>query len=204
MVVSYLTNASDQTPYTLFRWAAEPRAVQGFRPGPRRADLAGLDVRRQRRWIEPNAGAILSALATDSPVIAHMGKGVFTANGHYIVLRGIAPNGEIYVNDPASPERSSQTFPSRGSSTRASRTTRSWSAPGRAQGVGRKLKRPHGEVPPTGSNRCTAACARKWFLPPACVLGAGMLPLWGAENGAVPNPNRNPSSLWRDSCFALV
>lgn len=29
-----------------------------------------------------------------------MGKGHFTNNGHFIVLRGITENGKILVNDP--------------------------------------------------------------------------------------------------------
>ncbi len=111
MIVSYMTGASDQTPYTLFRWAAEKGLYRGSGLDHSAltwmAEMYGVGS----RWIKPDAGAILSALATGNPVVAHMGRGVFTDNGHYIVLRGIAPNGEIYVNDPASPERSAQTFP---------------------------------------------------------------------------------------------
>ena len=111
MIVSYMTGAADQTPYTLFRWAAEKGLYRGSGLDHSAltwmAEMYGIGS----RWIKPDAGAILSALATGNPVIAHMGRGVFTDNGHYIVLRGIAPSGEIYVNDPASPERSTQTFP---------------------------------------------------------------------------------------------
>ena len=111
MIVSYMTGASDQTPYTLFRWAVEKGLYRGS--GLDHSALAWMAEMYGvgSRWIEPDAGAILSALATGNPVVAHMGRGVFTDNGHYIVLRGIAPNGEIYVNDPASPEHSAQTFP---------------------------------------------------------------------------------------------
>ena len=35
-----------------------------------------------------------------------MGKGHFTNNGHFIVLRGITENGKILVNDPNSREKS--------------------------------------------------------------------------------------------------
>ena len=37
-----------------------------------------------------------------------MGKGHFTNNGHFIVLRGITENGKILVNDPNSREKSNK------------------------------------------------------------------------------------------------
>lgn len=111
MVVSYMTGASDQTPYTLFRWAVEKGLYKGSGLDHSAltwmAEMYGISS----RWIGPDADEILSALASGNPVIVHIGKGVFSDNGHYIVLRGIAPSGEIYVNDPASSERSAQTFP---------------------------------------------------------------------------------------------
>jgi hypothetical protein len=62
------------------------------------------------RWIKPDKDAILQALNSGQPVIAHMGPGTFTANGHYIVLRGVAPDGTIYVNDPATLDHSKETY----------------------------------------------------------------------------------------------
>ena len=41
-------------------------------------------------------------------VITSMGKGHFTNNGHFIVLRGITENGKILVNDPNSREKSNK------------------------------------------------------------------------------------------------
>ncbi len=111
MVVSYLTGETKQTPYTLFRWAAE----HGFYKGSglehealtQLASLYGVNS----QWIEPDKDAILQALSSGRPVIAHMGRGFFTSNGHYIVLRGIAPDGTIYVNDPAKLENCYPTYP---------------------------------------------------------------------------------------------
>ncbi len=111
MVVSCLTGVNDQTPYTLFRWAAEHGLYRGYglehEALTRLASLYGVDG----KWIEPDEAAILAALEAGSPVIAHMGRGTFTDNGHYIVLRGVAPDGSIYVNDPATLDHCFQTFP---------------------------------------------------------------------------------------------
>ena len=110
MVVSYLTGENDQTPYTLFRWAAENGLYWGsgldHAALTKMAALYGV----RGRWIKPDKDAILAALNAGQPVIAHMGRGTFTDNGHYIVLRGVAPDGTIYVNDPATLDRSKETY----------------------------------------------------------------------------------------------
>lgn len=48
-----------------------------------------------------NTNQVVEALKTGkSLVIAHMGKGDFTNDGHYIVLSGINDKGEVMVQDP--------------------------------------------------------------------------------------------------------
>lgn len=52
---------------------------------------------------------VIQALGTNNAlVIAHMGPGVFTSGGHYIVLTGVNNNGQVSVADPASRERTQQ------------------------------------------------------------------------------------------------
>ena len=48
------------------------------------------------------------ALAEGKLVVALMSKGHFTKSGHFIVLRGITPEGRVLVADPASLKRSNQ------------------------------------------------------------------------------------------------
>lgn len=43
-------------------------------------------------------------------MILSMNPGHFTKIGHFIVLRGITSDGKILVNDPASTERTNQTW----------------------------------------------------------------------------------------------
>lgn len=48
-----------------------------------------------------NASQVVDVLKTGkSMVIAHMDKGHFTDNGHYIVLTAVNENGKVYVHDP--------------------------------------------------------------------------------------------------------
>ncbi len=45
--------------------------------------------------------AVLALLRQNKPIVASMGPSIFTSGGHFIVLTGIAPNGDILINDPA-------------------------------------------------------------------------------------------------------
>lgn len=53
---------------------------------------------------------IVDALADGKLVVALMTKGHFTKSGHFIVLRGVTSEGKILVADPASYQRSNQTW----------------------------------------------------------------------------------------------
>lgn len=57
---------------------------------------------------DPNK--VMQALSDGKPVMCSQGPGIFTRRGHIIVLRGTDGNGNVYVNDPASRSRTSQTF----------------------------------------------------------------------------------------------
>lgn len=50
------------------------------------------------------------ALSEGKLVVALMGPGHFTKNGHFIVLRGIDSNGKILVADPSSTKRTKQSW----------------------------------------------------------------------------------------------
>lgn len=51
---------------------------------------------------------VADALGEGKLVVAIMSKGHFTKSGHFIVLRGITPEGKVLVADPASLKRSNQ------------------------------------------------------------------------------------------------
>ncbi|WP_455088849.1 C39 family peptidase [Peptoanaerobacter stomatis] len=52
-----------------------------------------------------DASKLKKALENGHLVVALMGKGDFTKNGHFIVLRGITSSGKVLVNDPSSNRR---------------------------------------------------------------------------------------------------
>ena len=47
-----------------------------------------------------DAQAVLKALSENRPVISSQRRGIFTSQGHFIVLRGITADGKVLVNDP--------------------------------------------------------------------------------------------------------
>ena len=53
---------------------------------------------------------IADALSHNKLVIALMGKGTFTSSGHFIVLRGITENGNVWVADPKNKKNNQKTF----------------------------------------------------------------------------------------------
>lgn len=61
---------------------------------------------------DPNNERVINDLKQGIPVISSQRAGHFTKRGHYIVLSGIDSNGNIYVNDPSSRERSSHAWTS--------------------------------------------------------------------------------------------
>ena len=111
MVVNYLTGDTEQTPDVVFRRAVDKGDYFGY--GLTHEALTDLLLENgvQSEWIMNDADAIAQALRAGKPVIAHMGRGTFTNNGHYIVLRGITDDNQVLVNDPASPERTEETYP---------------------------------------------------------------------------------------------
>lgn len=59
----------------------------------------------------PTAQNIINSLSEGNIIIAHMGPGTFTKGGHYIVLKGLDANGNVIIADPASRDRTNQTYP---------------------------------------------------------------------------------------------
>lgn len=111
MLIAYIRQNYDQTPYTLFYWAVD----QGWYHGD------GLHYEAIRKLLSNygvgshlarvSGDAIVSALKGNQPIVIKMGPGTFTNNGHYIVLRGLDEDGWVLVNDPNSSSRSQYSYP---------------------------------------------------------------------------------------------
>ena len=73
---------------------------------PAMASEYGIECSQQRQ----TPSNIRSALQNGKVCLVHMGKGHFTGGGHYMVLKGITPDGKAIVADPASRNRSSKVW----------------------------------------------------------------------------------------------
>ena len=111
MVIHYLTGNTSPTPYTLFKWAYDHGKYNGNGLDHSAVSAMGKLYGVTGSWVGKDGKKIVKALTSGHPVIAHMGPGVFTKGGHYIVLRGVTKEGKILVNDPASSSRTGKAYP---------------------------------------------------------------------------------------------
>ena len=102
---------SQETPVTLFQWAYDSGLYFGDGLGHEAMGQLAARCGLRGEWLENELELVMAALEAGRPVVAHMGSGTFTNNGHYILLYGIDGEGMIRVNDPYSPERSEKTYP---------------------------------------------------------------------------------------------
>lgn len=104
MVIGYLQKTDAPSPEKLFEQAYDNGDYYGYGLShdalSRLAEMYGVDC----IWIEgqDEEEKLLKALRNGYPVIAHMGPGTFTDEGHYILLRSLTDDGRVVVNDPNS------------------------------------------------------------------------------------------------------
>lgn len=110
MVAAYLTGEK-HSPEKMFSWAIQNGLYGGNGLGHGEVSRVAANYGVSGRWIGRDGGAVIAALKAGKPVIAHMGPGMFTRRGHYIVLRGVTAEGKILVNDCGSSYRSGLAFP---------------------------------------------------------------------------------------------
>ncbi len=111
MAIHYLTGNTAPTPYTLFKWAYDNGHYSGNGLGHGAVSAMGELYGVTGKWIGKDGAKIIAALNSGHPVIAHMGPGIFTKQGHYIVLKGVTDDGKILVNDPNSKSRTGKAYP---------------------------------------------------------------------------------------------
>ena len=111
MVIHYLTGNTSPTPYTLMKWAYDHGKYNGNGLDHGAVSAMGKLYGVTGSWVGKDGQKIVNALKSGHPVIAHMGPGIFTKAGHYIVLRGVTKDGKILVNDPGSSSRTGKAYP---------------------------------------------------------------------------------------------
>lgn len=111
MVIAYLTGNTQQTPYSLFCQSVDEGRYHGAGWSHDTLSHYARVYGVKSQWIANDADAILQALREGKPVIAHMGPGIFTSRGHYLVLRGVTEDGLVLMNDPNSRSNCERAFP---------------------------------------------------------------------------------------------
>lgn len=110
MVIAYICKDYDQTPYTLLYEAVQNGWYHGDGLGYESLQSILLSHGVDARLLSVSREGIINALEKNRPVILKMGDGVFTDNGHYILLRGLDEEGRVLVNDPNSEGRSGDSY----------------------------------------------------------------------------------------------
>ncbi|WP_304508339.1 C39 family peptidase [Anaerotignum sp.] len=59
---------------------------------------------------DPSKETIFQELSNGNLVVVLMNKGIFTSQGHFIVLRGVTTDGKVLIADSQSPENSEQAW----------------------------------------------------------------------------------------------
>lgn len=111
MIIAYLTGNTEQNPYSLFCEAVDEGRYHGNGLSHDTLSHFAKEYGVESKWISNDKAVILDALNAGKPIIAHMGEGIFTEKGHYIVLRGVTEDGLILLNDPNSRSNCSKAFP---------------------------------------------------------------------------------------------
>lgn len=106
MVAIYLTGDTSLDPLTVADFARKngycvPGSGSSWTLISEGGPLLGLSVEE----VPLDEGILTRTLANGTPVVAVMGPGDFTDDGHFLVLTGIK-DGKITLNDPNSPQRS--------------------------------------------------------------------------------------------------
>lgn len=109
MVVSYLKQSSQYNPYYIAQYAYQKGYYQeaGTAWSFMSEGARHFGVKVQEMSLDEKA--IAAELNQNHPIICSVGKGTFTSEGHFIVLREYK-NGLIYVNDPNSPTKSQKGY----------------------------------------------------------------------------------------------
>lgn len=109
MILSYLQNNASLNPYVIAKYAYQKgyytQAGTSWRLMDEGARCFGVNASQ----MPLNEDMIKQELDQHHPIICSVGPGIFTTEGHFIVLREYK-NGLIYVNDPNSRQHSQKGY----------------------------------------------------------------------------------------------
>lgn len=110
MVYIALTGKTDKDPAAMAAFSeAEGYVEEGLTAWRFMTDGAA-DLGLSSREVPADAGRLKEELAQGHPVICSVRPGDFTDTGHFLVVAGVADNGELVIHDPNSPSNSARTW----------------------------------------------------------------------------------------------
>lgn len=110
MVSIYLTGWDRNDPLTIANYAQENGFyINGSGSAWTLMSQASVNFGVTAKELPLDENKVIAALDEGHPVICSMGEGIFTDNGHYIVIAGYE-DGEFIIRDPNSPDNSARTW----------------------------------------------------------------------------------------------
>lgn len=110
MVYVALTGKTDKDPAVMAAFSEGEGYVEGGLTAWRLMTDGAADLGLSSREVPADAGRLKEELAQGHPVICSVRPGDFTDTGHFLVVAGVADNGELVIHDPNSPANSARTW----------------------------------------------------------------------------------------------
>ena len=110
MVYIALTGKTDKDPAAMAAFSEAGGYVEGGLTAWRLMTDGAAELGLSSHEVPADAGRLAAELAEGHPVICSVRPGDFTDTGHFLVVAGVADNGELVIHDPNSPANSARTW----------------------------------------------------------------------------------------------
>lgn len=110
MVYVALTGNADYDPASMAAFSERAGFVEDGMTAWRLMTEGASSLGLSSHEVPADRSQLLAELSAGHPVICSVGPGDFTSKGHFIVLAGVADDGQLVVHDPNSPENSARTW----------------------------------------------------------------------------------------------
>lgn len=110
MVYIALTGKTDKDPAAMAAFSENGGYVEGNLTAWRLMTDGAAELGLSSHEVPADAGCLKAELAQGRPVICSVRPGDFTDTGHFLVVAGVADNGELVIHDPNSPDKSARTW----------------------------------------------------------------------------------------------
>lgn len=110
MVYIALTGRTDKDPAAMAVFSEEGGYVEEGMTAWRLMTDGAAELGLSSHEVPAEASCLVAELSEGRPVICSVRPGDFTDTGHFLVVAGVADNGELVIHDPNSPANSAHTW----------------------------------------------------------------------------------------------